>query len=139
MDLLIVGHVFLSKDAFNLVEVPIRNARHVINLFGRSPHMSVLTVEPVNAETKSVVVALTVGSLMRSSSPPFIKAATILSRRSTRLISVALLPICIDRVRVERHLGWSTWPRSVRLARQALQCRMLGTTVSIVHLLMRLV
>ena len=60
MNLLVVGHVFLSKDALNLFEVPVRDAGHLVDLLGWSLHVPVLTVGPADAETEAVVVALTI-------------------------------------------------------------------------------
>ena len=48
----------LRKDALNLFEVPVGNARHALDVIGRASEVAVLAVGAVDAETVAVVVAL---------------------------------------------------------------------------------
>ena len=58
MDLLVVCHVLLREDTLDLVEVPVWDARNRVHLLGRPPHVSVLAIQTVYTESKSVIVAL---------------------------------------------------------------------------------
>ena len=58
MDLLVIRHVVLREDALNLLEVPVGDARHLIDVLDRPSHVPVLAVRPIDAEAVAVVVAL---------------------------------------------------------------------------------
>ncbi len=60
MDLLIVGHILLSEDRLYLVKVPVGDVGHFIDFIGTTTHMSILAIRSTYAETKTIVVALTV-------------------------------------------------------------------------------
>ena len=60
MDLLIVSHILTRKDALNLLEVPVRDARHALHFLRLPSHMSILAVRPIDTEAEAVIVALAV-------------------------------------------------------------------------------
>ena len=57
MDLLIVGDVVLGEDTLDLLEVPVGDAGHLINLFRSLPKVSILAVRPIDTESEAVIVA----------------------------------------------------------------------------------
>ena len=60
LDLLIICHILLSKHRFDLVKVPVRYVWHLVYLVWIASHMAILAIRSAYAESKTIVIALSV-------------------------------------------------------------------------------
>lgn len=82
VDLLVVCHVVLRKHTLYLLEVPVWDARHLINLFEGLANVPVLAVRPIDAETVAVVVTGAIRNV------PFALLESIVALAALRMVVV---------------------------------------------------
>lgn len=87
VDLLVVGDVVLRKHTLYLLEIPLRDSRHLVNLFFRFSNVLVLTVRAVYAKPVSIIIASAVLGFTFST---FKAAVALLSRIVFGLVIVVL-------------------------------------------------